>query len=291
MESKVAFATYADLADLIEGDRLAVDALKARGIMAQATVWDDPQIDWAQYGAVVIRSTWDYHHRSEEFLAWLSHLDALAVPLLNPSAIVRWNMDKTYLRDLQTRGIEVLPSVWLARYTEFSLLRLMEERDWKRVVVKPVVSAAADNTHLITVDNAKERQPEVDSLLRRGGLIVQEFAQEIESQGEWSLLFYGGQYSHAVLKHPTAGDFRVQPHLGGTHAQAEPEPVLIDQAHAVVSAVDADLLYARVDAIERSGRLLLMELELVEPYLFFPEHPLAPDRFADAFLEQLQTKE
>lgn len=290
METKIAFATYTELADLIEGDQLAVKALEMHGFAVQAAVWDDRSIDWTQYRAVVIRSCWDYHQRIEEFLGWLARLEGLAIPLLNPVEIVRWNMNKTYLRDLQARGIEVLPSVWLAQYAELNLVDLMKERDWQQVVVKPVISAAADHTHVIAVDKVSEKQAEIDILLQRGGLIVQEFAEEIESQGEWSFMFYGGQYSHAVLKRPAAGDFRVQPHLGGTHAVASPEDAFVNQARAALSAVDSQLLYARVDAIERGGRLMLMELELIEPYLFFPEHPLAPERFAQALLKHLMVK-
>jgi glutathione synthase/RimK-type ligase-like ATP-grasp enzyme len=238
METKVALATYAELPDLIEGDQLAVEALERHDIAVQAAVWDDRNIDWTQYSAVVIRSCWDYHQRAEEFLGWLEWLEGLAVPLWNPVEVVRWNMNKTYLRDLQESGVEVLPSVWLPQYAEFNLVEFMKERDWPRVVVKPVISAAADHTHLIAVDQVSEKQAEIDFLLQRGGLIVQQFAEEIESQGEWSFMFYGGQYSHAVLKRPTAGDFRVQPHLGGTHAVASPEVALIDQARAALSAVD-----------------------------------------------------
>jgi len=290
MERKVAFATYKDLPDLIAGDLLAAEALKKRGVLAQPTMWDELGIDWSQFNAVVIRSCWDYHQRAEEFLGWLARLEGLAIPLWNPAEIVRWNVDKTYLRDLQERGIEVLPSVWLAQYAELKLVDLMKERDWHRVVVKPVISAAADHTHIVAVDEVSEKQAEIETLLQRGGLIVQEFAEEIESQGEWSFMFYGGEYSHAVLKRPAAGDFRVQPHLGGTHAVASPKDALIEQACAILCAVDSQLLYARVDAIERGGRLLLMELELIEPYLFFPEHPKAPERFAQALLKHLMVK-
>jgi hypothetical protein len=290
MGTKIAFATYAELPDLIEGDQLAVKALEMHGFAVQAAVWDDKNIDWTQYRAVVIRSCWDYHQRVEEFMGWLERLERLAIPLWNPVEIVRWNMDKTYLRDLQERGIEVLPSVWLPQFAKPNLVEFMKERGWQRVVAKPVISAAADHTHVIAVDKVSEQQAKIDIVLQRGGLILQEYAQEIENQGEWSFMFYGGQYSHAVLKRPTAGDFRVQPHLGGTHVVASPEHALIDQARAALSAADSQLLYARVDAIERRGRLLLMELELIEPYLFFPEHPLAPERFAQALLKLLIVK-
>ncbi|MEX2160805.1 MAG: hypothetical protein WD751_02730 [Anaerolineales bacterium] len=291
MPAKLAFVTYADLRELIEGDRLAVAALERRGFTVDACVWDDASVDWGQYEAIVLRSCWDYHLRSAEFGAWLSRLESMSAPVWNPIDVLRWNMDKTYLGDLQDQGIELIPSVWLPQGAHIHLEHLLAEKKWDRAVIKPVVSASADNTLLVSASQARRHQADFDTLLQRGGVIVQEFAGEIESQGEWSLIFYGGEYSHAVVKRPKAGDFRVQPHLGGTHAAAEPPRILVEQARSVVKAVDTDLLYARVDAIERNGRLLLMELELIEPYLFFPDHPEAAERFANALVEVLGVKE
>lgn len=291
MKTRIAFVTYAELADLIEGDRLAVAALEKHGFAVDAALWDDPKIEWQQYEAIVLRSCWDYHLRAAEFSDWLARLEAFGAPLWNPIDIVRWNMDKSYLSDLQERGANVLPSVWLPQGGKVDLAHLLAEKGWERAVIKPVVSASADNTLLTARSEAARHQGELDGLLRKGGVIVQEFASEIETQGEWSFLFYGGQYSHAVVKRPKAGDFRVQPHLGGTHAAAEAADGLVDQARRIVDAVSAELLYARVDAIEREGQLLLMELELIEPYLFFPEHPEAPERFSKALIELVGVKE
>jgi glutathione synthase/RimK-type ligase-like ATP-grasp enzyme len=291
MPAKLAFVTYVDLRELIEGDRLAVAALERRDFTVDACLWDDANVDWGQYEAIVLRSCWDYHLRSAEFGAWLSRLESMSAPVWNPIDVLRWNMDKTYLGDLQDQGIELIPSVWLPQGAQVRFEHLLAEKKWDRAVIKPVVSASADNTLLVSASQANRHQADFDTLLQRGGVIVQEYAGEIETQGEWSFLFYGGEYSHAVVKRPKAGDFRVQPHLGGTHAAAVPPGILVEQARAVVKAVDTDLLYARVDAIERNGRLLLMELELIEPYLFFPDHPRAPERFADALVMVLGVKE
>lgn len=291
MAAKIAFATSSEFPSLTDDDCLAVKALGMHGLTVDPVLWDSRQLDWSSYAAVIIRSCWDYHHRPAEFNAWLGHLEDQGVSLWNPPELVRWNMDKTYLSDLQQQGVRVLPSVWLARGARVQLAHLMAEKGWEQVVVKPLISAGAKRTILIPRDDALARQAEFAESLQQSSLIVQEFASEIQTQGEWSILFFDGQYSHAVLKQPQAEDFRVQDHFGGTVKAASPSAALIAQAAEILALLDADLLYARVDAIERNGSLYLMELELIEPYLYFEFHPQAPLRFADALLKHLAVKE
>lgn len=291
METKIVFATSEEFPQLTEDDLLAVEALNKHGIGVTPALWDDLNFDWGAYSTVVIRSCWDYHLRPIEFSNWLTLLEKLGVAIWNPAEVVRWNMDKTYLSELQQQGVAILPSVWLPRYAKVNLAHLLEEKNWTQAVVKPTISAAADNTFLVSLESVTARQAKFDQLLQQGGLLVQEFAPEVQERGEWSLMFFGGQYSHAVLKRPAGGDFRVQRHLGGSHGSAEPARTLVDQAAAAVSAAGADLLYARVDGIERAGSLFLMELEIIEPLLFFADNPKAPDHFAEVLIKQLAMKE
>jgi len=291
MGAKIAFATSSEFPNLTDDDRLAAQALAAHGLTVDPVLWDSPRLEWTSYAAVIIRSCWDYHYRPADFKAWLDRLDDLGVSLWNPAELVRWNMDKTYLSDLQQQGVRVLPSVWLARGARVQLAHLMAEKGWEQVVVKPLISAGAKQTVLISRGDAPARQAEFAESLQQSSLIVQEFASEVQARGEWSFLFFGGQYSHAVLKQPHVEDFRVQDHFGGTVQAASPSAALIDQAGEILALLDADLLYARVDAIERNGSLYLMELELIEPCLYFEFHPQAPLRFADALLNHLAVKE
>jgi glutathione synthase/RimK-type ligase-like ATP-grasp enzyme len=287
--ARIAFAVSNEFPDLTDDDKLAADALRRRGCVVNAALWDQPRA-WSDYEAVVIRSCWDYHHRLDDFKAWLGALEAQGVMIWNPAEVMRWNMDKAYLSDLQDQGAPVLPSVWLPQGARADLAHILTEKNWQQAVMKPTVSAAADNTHSIAANDAMEAQPAFEQLLRQGGVIVQQFAPEIQTQGEWSFLFFGGKFSHAVLKQPKSGDFRVQRNYGGTVKSAQPSPVLIEQAGRILNYVESDLLYARVDVIERDGELLLMELELVEPHLFFEQDPDAPQRFATALQERLAVR-
>ena len=277
---RVAFVTWSGLPGLSEDDRLAVAELGRRGSTVQSTVWDAPGVVWTDFESVVLRSCWDYHHRPDAFLDWLAKLDGQGVPLWNPPAVVRDNVDKTYLRELEAVGIPVVPTIWLESGADADLEELMEERGWSEVVIKPTVSASAFRT--FRADSAKPRQSDLEELLSASGALVQLFLPEIETQGEWSLIFFGGKYSHAVLKRPKAGDFRVQNDFGGSASPERPSPALVEQARAVVATIPQPWLYARVDGVDRGGVFTLMELELIEPSLFLGSDPQAPARFAEA---------
>jgi len=158
MDTRIAFATSDEFPQLIEDDRLAVKALKKHGIHVEAALWTDPDINWSRFSAVVIRSCWDYHLKQEAFRIWLERLEQGGVTLWNPYETVRWNMDKVYLNDLQERGMHILDSVWLAKEGKADLNTLMQDRGWTKVVVKPMVSAAANNTESIHLGNAIDYQ-------------------------------------------------------------------------------------------------------------------------------------
>ncbi len=291
MKVKIAFATSDEFPHLTEDDLLAVKALEKHDIRVKAAIWSDPAVDWTSFSAVVIRSCWDYHRMPNDFKSWLDRLEQSNVNLYNPYEIVRWNMTKTYLNDLQKRGVPVLDSVWLTDGVGKNLNSIMLEKGWDQVVVKPVISAAAKDTENIRLENASDYQHEFEALLNRGGVIVQDFAEEIKAVGEWSLTFFNKEYSHSVIKKPQEGDFRVQFDFGGKTHSAEAPDHLVQQAQEIVNSIQGELLYARVDGIERSNILILMELELIEPHLFFELNAQAPTRFANALLHFLTEKD
>lgn len=266
----IAYVTCRKLPHLTSGDRLTLPFLNERGFQMQAAVWDDPDVRWQDFEAVVLRSPWDYHTRYDEFLRWLDRI--AGVNLLNPVEVVRWNSNKTYLRDLAARGIRIVPTLWPTQHTDVPML--MRENGWQQAVLKPTISATAYQTHLIS--------PEDDIAPFSGEMMLQPFMPQIAEEGEWSLIFFNGMFSHAVLKRPKAGDFRVQHDFGGTSEHLLPPSYLIEQAAAVVAEVDSPLLYARVDGIDIEGKLYLMELELIEPDLFLNLETAA--RFVDALL-------
>lgn len=284
---RLAFVTCAAVPDLTPDDQLAAAALNTHGATVASVVWDDPAVDWQRFDALALRSTWDYHQRPDEFRAWLAAMDTLGVPLWNPAATVRWNMQKTYLRKLAAEGLAVVETEWLLPGQPADLHAILARRGWAQAVVKPVVSASAHNTWRTTQERAAADRPRLEALLANGGALVQPFLEEIQTSGEWSLLFFGREYSHAVLKKPAAGDFRVQNEYGGGHEPASAPPELIRQAAAVLASVPGPLAYARVDGVVRGGAFVLMELELIEPYLFLNSSPGAADRFAAALFSLL----
>jgi glutathione synthase/RimK-type ligase-like ATP-grasp enzyme len=273
---------------LTEDDQALIRPLADRGIQARPAVWSDPGVPWASANAVIIRSCWDYHLRLEEFLGWIAKLEHAKVRVWNPPAILRWNANKIYLRDLERRDVPVVPTLWPEE--RFPLREKMIEMGWAKAVVKPRVSATAYRTQLVTEENAAQGQALLEDLAQGPGAMVQEFMAEVRSQGEWSLIFFSGRYSHAVIKRPKSGDFRVQHDFGGSEESAQPPAFVVEAANRAVAAAEVVPLYARVDGVERDGRFLLMELELLEPALFLKSADDAPDRFAEAIKTALDSQ-
>lgn len=244
----IGLATSEKFPALSPDDAELVSELRKLGLDAHPVVWSDPAVDWSSFDLVVIRSCWDYHLRVTEFSAWIDLLVGERVDLFNPPDVVRWNMHKSYLLDLAADGVRIP--------------RTRIERD---VIVKPAVSASAHQTHLL-----------------RGDVIVQEFVPEVIHDGEWSLVFFDRQFSHATKKTPKSGDFRVQEEHGGSSTPMKASQTMIGEAERVIGCVGGDLLYARVDVVDRPAGVTLMELELIEPWLFLTTAPGATRRFAEA---------
>lgn len=280
--TRIAFVTYAELPLLYDDDRLAAELLRSRGIEVEAVLWDSPEVRWEEYDAVVLRSCWEYHLRTEEFLDWIDLMEQKGISLWNPPAVVRENVDKHYLGRLAAQGVRVVPTVWLEPGDNFDLAGIMEQHGWEQAVIKPTVSMSAYGTWITTRSQASSDKGEVRGLLERHGVMIQRFVPEVRTRGEWSFVFFMKEYSHAVLKMPKPGDFRVQQDFGGLLMDSSPQQSLIEQAQEIVRRVKEPLLYARVDAIEADGELTLMELELIDPVLFFARDHLAATRFANA---------
>ena len=287
--ARVALVTYDARPDPTDDDRLFADALTARGSIVHAVPWSDPAAQWAAYDAVIVRSCWDYFLRPEEFHAWLDGLERDGARVMNDVRTLRWNADKSYLGDLAARGIPIIPTRWLARGSSASLSELRAETGWSELVVKPTVSGGAHRTWRATPAAEATDQTRLAAMLRDGAVMVQPLLEEIEREGEWSLLFFDGHYSHAVLKRPRSGDFRVQREHGGSLAPGAPSRAVIEAAERALRGVPHDErpLYARVDGCVVDGELLLMELELLEPELFLRCAPEAPDRLADSLVARL----
>ena len=287
---KIAFVTYQKLPNLTADDRLVLDHLIRHDLTPQAVIWDTHDVAWKSFDAIILRSCWDYYLRHEEFLSWIESLEKIGAPPWNLPRVVKWNMDKTYLRTLSSKGVSIAPSIWLEKGAPANLKKILEAQGWKKAVVKPTISATAYQTWTTTPENAESNQAKLNEILNRSGALIQKFVDEIQVKGEWSFIFFGGKYSHAVLKRPKNGDFRVQEEHGGSSEAKNPDQALVKQAQKILESVAEPLLYARVDAIEMNGKLTLMELELIEPVLFLSHHPLAPQRFAEAIIACVEEK-
>lgn len=282
MRPRVALVTSAALPSLYGDEQELPSAFAAAGVDAAPVVWSDPEVAWSRYDAVVIRSTWDYFQRIGEFVAWLDRIEREGVRLYNPVPLVRWNFDKRYLAELKARGVRIVPTRFFDAGARVDLPALLREAGWTEAIVKPAVSGGAWRTHRFAVADAAAVQRELDEILRGSGALVQPFLDEITRVGEHSLFFFGGRFSHAVVKTPASGDFRVQAQFGGTHRAIEPPAEMLEAARAVLDLLPAPALYARIDGIERDVRFELMEVEVIEPYLFLPGSPGAIDRYVDA---------
>ena len=241
----------------------------------------------------MLRSTWDYHRQPAAFSGWIDGLAAGGASVLNPVPLLIWNLSKAYLRGLVADGVSIAPTVWVPQGDGPPLSRILGDRGWRRAVVKPTVSAGAFG--IWTVE-AGEMSAALDARFseqcRQGEMMVQSFLEEIIVSGEWSLILIDGTYSHAIWKRPARNEFRVQPRHGGSWEPEELPPSLILAANRIlqlVAALRSMLFYARVDLAETSHApgYYLMELELIEPVLFFGPNGAAVDRFADALAMHL----
>lgn len=282
----VALVTYAGLPDLNPDDHPLRDALHARGAQAHAVQWDDSRIDWSRYDVVVLRSCWDYHRRTAEFRGWLTARERDATPMWNPVPVVQWNLDKSYLRDLQAAGNAVPDTIWIEPGRAPRLAELVVARPWTRAVVKPRISLSAHDTWVTDRDGAAHDQERFDSLVAERGALVQEFVPEVTRDGELSLIYIAGRFSHAVRKRAGPDDFRVQHQYGGSAEPVAPSAVAQRGAARALDVLPGSWLYARVDGVEREGRFLVMELEAIEPELFLVWSPEAAARLASAILER-----
>ena len=274
---RLALATCAHLPGIHPDDIHLASSLTRLGIEPSACIWNDPAVDWSRFDTVLMRTTWDYFKHYAAFKSWL---DRLPIPTVNNQPLLRWNGDKRYLLELERQGVGIIPT----RITSADGLReALAAMSGREVVVKPTVSGGGWHTLRGVVGDIAFEQA-VAQLPRDLDYMVQAFVPEIVSDGEWSLLFFDGKFSHAVIKRAARGDYRVQGEFGGSVEAAEPDAAIIASAQRAMAAVAAighgDYAYARVDGVMVAGRLLLMELEMIEPLLFLSGRPDVAERFA-----------
>lgn len=263
---------------------LAIEPLNELGWQIDSVPWRTATIDWSVYDAVYVGTPWDYPEDPPLFLAVLKQIQQAGALLINPFVLVRWNLNKSYLRDLEARGAAIVPTIWLDGLESRKLAGLFDRCASERIILKPTISTNATDTFLLTRDVPNELRERLLETFSDRPCMVQPFIAAIQTEGEFSLFYFGGQFSHAIQKRPKPRDFRVQEEHGASITAISPDSDLLATGDSVMSLVEPVPMYARGDFVrDASGSFLLMELELIEPSMYLRMHSAAPKRFAKAF--------
>lgn len=274
---RVALASCLRIPEPDPDEDLLVGALREADIDARVLAWDDDQAPFAESDLVVVRSTWNYYERASDFVAWAAEVGR-RTRLLNPPQVIAWNTRKTYLRDLEDRGVAIVPTAFVTR--GLSLGDLCAERGWSDIVIKPVVSAGSYRTARFGAGDLDRAERFLEELTADREAMVQPWMPSVDTYGERSLVWIDGAVTHAIRKSPRFA--------GGSEQVSEEVPIADDErafAERALGPLSKELLYARVDMVrdvvrDETSQLRVMELELVEPSLFLRQAPRAAARLA-----------
>jgi len=268
---------------------LGFPPMEALGWQIDAVPWRSETPDWDRFDAVYIGVPWDYPEDPQKFLDVLGAIDASSALLVNDLALVHWSLAKTYLRDLEERGAAIVPSLWYDEMNAAVLDAAFERHGTGQIIVKPVVSTNATDTYLLTRESASQLGNELAQTFAGRAFVVQPFIESIRSEGEYSLFYFNRELSHATVKVPKRGDFRVQEEHGAAVKSLQPEAALVETGDHVIRLVEPMPVYARADFVRGpDGRFLVMELELIEPSMYLRMDSGAPGRFARAFNDYVE---
>jgi glutathione synthase/RimK-type ligase-like ATP-grasp enzyme len=280
---KIAILTCEKLPDLNKNDQLLIPELAKHNILATSQIWSDYATDWTQFDYLIFRNTWDYFERETEFNNWLLHIQNLGVKTLNPIEVIQQNKHKFYLKNIQNSGNTIIPTVFIDKTNDLNLKDLIPN-DWKKAVIKPAFSGASYQTEVFDCDDFEAINKIYKPISQEKELLLQKFMPEIQTLGETSFIFFNKKFSHSINKKPVDGDFRVQSQFGGIYTAFQPEKQLIDEAQKIVNTFETNLLYARIDGIVIDNQLHLMEIECIEPDLYFEHTAGGIERFVTALL-------
>ncbi|GAB5381403.1 MAG: hypothetical protein Alis3KO_34780 [Aliiglaciecola sp.] len=283
---KLAILSTDDLEEFFVYDHLFYPFLVKNNWECTEVSWRDDSVNWNEFDVVVIRSTWDYQEDPEKFIACLESIENSSAVLENSLQTVQWNISKDYLKALQSQGIEIVPTLWFSESNFAGLLAAFEDFDCSEIVIKPLVSANADHTYRLRKSDVVEQKDALQSVFATRPHMVQPFIQNIVNEGEYSLFYFNGQFSHCILKVPKNNDFRVQEEHGGQLRSVQADQAILEASEKVIRAIPEMPLYVRVDFVKHNNAFLLMEVELIEPSLYFNMDNDSPRRFAQAFLDK-----
>ena len=272
---------------VIEEDKLVIEALEARGLKVNRVDWAGPDYDWNLTNNALFRSTWDYFDRINEFTKWIDLLSD-KVNFINPVDLLLWNLDKHYLQELAVKGINITETLFIEPGAKTSLKEVFQRAAWPDAILKPAVSGSARHTYRLSEFNIDAYEDIFQNLIASETMLLQPFQKSVQQQGEVSLMYFDGQYSHGVLKVAKPGDFRVQSEFGGTVNNYLATTDEIKLGEKAIKACKVIPSYARVDIImDNSGHPSILELELIEPELWFRLYPAAAYTLADAVIKKI----
>ena len=275
--------------NVLDEDRLVQEALMRKGLKVHRTNWDNPNFDWGSTAYIIFRSTWDYFERFAEFDIWLNKVSE-QTKLINPGNLIRWSLDKHYLKDLEQKNISIPPTIFIEPKDNRTLKSVFDESGWNEAIVKPAISGAARHTYRLSAENISNYEEIYYKLIQEEAMLLQEFQNNVISKGEVSFVVFGGKFSHAILKKAKPGDFRVQDDFGGTLHDYNPSKEEIEFAEKTAMSCSPVPIYARVDAIwDNENKLCISELELIEPELWFRKNNESSNKMAEAILKHIGT--
>jgi glutathione synthase/RimK-type ligase-like ATP-grasp enzyme len=258
--------------ELLAEDNLVLKGFNEHGIEAVSIVWNQPDVDWNEFDAALIRSTWDYIDEKAGFLDVLSQIEASSCKLFNSLGAVRWNIDKNYLFDLKERGAAIVPTHLVSDLDPVPLQKMFDEGEWETAILKPTLGGGGANSYRVS-SNELENTLKKLAHQTKHTYLLQPFIDSILTEGEWSFIYFNRQLSHILLKRPAPNDYRVQGIYGGTVEITEPAPRDLLQAETIMERLPFDTLYARLDLVRVNNNLAIMEVELIEPILSFNLFP------------------
>jgi glutathione synthase/RimK-type ligase-like ATP-grasp enzyme len=244
-------------------------------------------VNWSDFDYLIFRNTWDYFEKESEFNLWLDKIEQLGIKTLNSIVIIKKNKHKFYLRDMEKQGVKILPTIFINKTNDLDLDKIMPSH-WKKAVIKPAFSAGSYQTEVFELEEIQKINSAYKKIASEKELLLQEFMPEIQTLGETSIIFFNKKFSHAVNKKPIAGDFRIQVQFGGQYTLVEPSAELIEKAQQIVNTFSGELLYARVDGIVIDNQLHLMEVECIEPDLYFNLSEGSLERFVSAIVDLIK---
>jgi|WetSurMetagenome_2_1015567.scaffolds.fasta_scaffold01204_8 glutathione synthase/RimK-type ligase-like ATP-grasp enzyme len=289
MNKKAALLSMNSLKNFYTYDKLLIEPMSKLGWDAEEISWRNEDVDWNDYAAVIVRSTWDYQNDSEKFLNVLVSINNSSAHLENDLELMKWNMNKNYLFDLEKKGVRIVNTIWETSFNPNNAYDYFNKLSSEEIIIKPNISANADNTFRLSKEKLIENMQKLEQVFAQRDFMVQPFMQNIVDEGEYSLFYFNGVFSHAVLKKPKENDFRVQEEHGGIFKSIDPTEQQKSIAEKIVNKLPVIPLYARTDLVRtKENDFALIELELIEPSLYFNMDSLSPERFANAFNNRMK---